>query len=74
MKSRKNKSDVFLSFRFLSNGGVIVKQKIESLDSIGTQYDCVVNCTGLGAGKLVKDENLHPIRGQVKCDFSQVYI
>ncbi|EPB76806.1 hypothetical protein ANCCEY_04088 [Ancylostoma ceylanicum] len=51
--------------KFLSNGGVIVKQKIESLDSIGTQYDCVVNCTGLGAGKLVKDENLHPIRGQI---------
>lgn len=25
----------------------------------------IINCTGLGAGKLVKDENVAPIGGQV---------
>jgi len=28
-------------------------------------FDCIINCTGLGAGVVVKDESVYPIRGQV---------
>ncbi|VDM83711.1 unnamed protein product [Strongylus vulgaris] len=51
--------------RFLSNGGRIVKKTVETFDDLGTGYDCIVNCTGLEAKKLVADDLLHPIRGQV---------
>lgn len=51
---------------FLSNGGRLVEKTFESesdLDSLGQLT--VVNCMGLGAGKVFGDESMIPARGQL---------
>ncbi|CAJ0602658.1 unnamed protein product [Cylicocyclus nassatus] len=55
----------FLHKKFLSNGGVFVKKRIERFEELGSDYACIVNCAGLAAKKLVDDHLLHPIRGQI---------
>lgn len=42
-----------------------VQQLVEDISSLYAQYDVIINCTGLGAVKLLKDESMYPIRGQV---------
>mmetsp|Transcript_25599 Transcript_25599/g.42717 ORF Transcript_25599/g.42717 Transcript_25599/m.42717 type:complete len:219 (+) Transcript_25599:82-738(+) len=37
----------------------------EFLDDPRSNYDCIVNCTGLGAATVNSDESMYPIRGQV---------
>ncbi|KAK6060307.1 hypothetical protein COOONC_02035 [Cooperia oncophora] len=54
-----------LSCRFIGDGGKIVRRRIETLEELLEDFDCVVNCTGLEATKLVEDKLLHPIRGQI---------
>lgn len=59
----------------LERAGVLfVSQHVESLDELlkkgdadsAVGYDVVINCTGLGAGKLIgKPESMYPLRGQV---------
>ncbi|ETN69838.1 hypothetical protein NECAME_15050 [Necator americanus] len=51
--------------KFINNGGCLVKHYVETLNSITAEYDCIVNCTGLGAKKLFTDDQVHPIRGQI---------
>lgn len=47
-------------------GGAIDTRSISSLaDLEGEQHHLVINCTGLGARKLVDDELVHPVRGQI---------
>jgi len=48
------------------------KVRVENLDEFvspsgkGNQYDVVINCTGIGAGKLLgREDDVYPIRGQV---------
>ncbi|XP_013117843.2 D-aspartate oxidase [Stomoxys calcitrans] len=57
----------YLMKRFEKRGGHIVKQKIESLTEFceNTNYEVIVNCTGLGSFKLLGDEKMYPVRGQV---------
>ncbi|CAJ0586810.1 unnamed protein product, partial [Mesorhabditis spiculigera] len=55
----------YLLKKFRQNGGIIQKRILESLDDLGNKYDAIVNCSGLGAIKLVGDKTVHPIRGQV---------
>lgn len=51
--------------RVLKAGGKIQRKRIESFDELHT-FDLVINCAGLGAKVLVKDDvDLKPIRGQV---------
>lgn len=38
---------------------------IDNLSSLASEYDVIVNCTGLGAKYLCNDRKLVPIRGQV---------
>ena len=38
---------------------------VETLESLGAEFDAVVNCTGLGASSLVGDAAMCPIRGQI---------
>lgn len=55
----------YLYKRILKAGGRIEKKRIESFDELES-FDLVINCTGLGAQKLVQnDEKLKSIRGQV---------
>ncbi|KAH8238974.1 hypothetical protein KR038_011044 [Drosophila bunnanda] len=57
----------YLMKRFLRNGGKIVRRKIEDLDAFiaDSGYDVIVNCSGLGSRKLLKDEQMYSVRGQV---------
>lgn len=50
--------------RFTKKGGVLVQRKIGNFAQLN-HFDVIVNCTGLGARKLAKDKNVHPIRGQI---------
>lgn len=56
----------YLMERFNKAGGKVIKQEVESLAEFSEKgYDVIVNCTGLGARKIVPDENMYPTRGQV---------
>lgn len=49
----------------MKNGVRIARKRIESFDELKA-FDLIVNCTGLGAKILMKDDNdLKPMRGQV---------
>lgn len=49
-----------------SRGVVFEQRKLQSLAEFdGSHYDCIVNCCGIGAAKLLKDNEMYPIRGQV---------
>lgn len=52
-------------YRIKQAGGKVVRQHVKSLSELDKKYDAVINCTGLGAKKLVGDYKLVPIRGQV---------
>lgn len=57
----------YLFERFQQSGGVINKleKEIDSIDEVSGGFGLVVNCTGLGAGKLCDDDKVFPIRGQL---------
>jgi len=46
-------------------GGTIETRSVSHLETLLLEASLVVNCTGLAARELVKDDDLHPIRGQV---------
>ncbi|KAF0683410.1 Aste57867_24534 [Aphanomyces stellatus] len=46
-----------------ARGGVLEKRFVSSLDEV--TGDVIINCTGLGAGRLLHDANVYPVRGQV---------
>lgn len=50
--------------KFRNNGGKIKEKEIYKLEEL-SDYEIIVNCSGLGAKKLCKDHKLVPIRGQV---------
>lgn len=41
------------------------QRHVSSLKDVICEYDCVLNCTGLGSGLLMDDPAVFPIRGQV---------
>jgi D-amino-acid oxidase len=53
----------FLMERFLSRGGVIRQQELNSLEDLDRPV--LVNCTGLGAGQLTPDPEVYPISGHM---------
>lgn len=55
----------YLMRRFESAGGRVEIRNVASLQELETESDIIVNCAGLEAKKLVGDENLFPIRGQI---------
>ncbi len=51
---------------YLEQQGVqFVRQNVFELDNFLTEFEWVVNCTGLGARTLCNDETIYPARGQV---------
>lgn len=51
--------------RILKEGGRIERKRIESFEELAN-FDLVINCTGIGAQQLIKDDvDLKAIRGQV---------
>ena len=57
----------YLMNRLTSSGGEVevLAREITDLGELGEQSSLIVNCTGLGAGKLCGDSKVFPIRGQV---------
>lgn len=51
--------------KLVNGGSKVRKQYVDNLSALGSQYDVVVNCTGLGAKYLAADDKMVPIRGQV---------
>jgi D-amino-acid oxidase len=57
----------YLQNRFAGLGGVLDKldREADSLEGISGDGTLLVNCTGLGAGRLCQDGSTFPIRGQI---------
>lgn len=55
----------WLRFNVAREGGKFVKKNIDSLDSFPSEFDVIINCTGLGSASLLKDSSLRPGRLQV---------
>jgi D-amino-acid oxidase len=51
--------------RFRSAGGKIEQRTLQSLSEVPQEFKLIVNCSGVWAGKLVNDERVFPIRGQI---------
>lgn len=41
------------------------QQKVTDLQELAHSYDVIVNCSGLGSRSLARDEQVHPVRGQI---------
>ncbi|GFN92221.1 D-aspartate oxidase [Plakobranchus ocellatus] len=55
----------WLTERFITNGGRIIQKKVNSFDELSNDYDLVMNCAGLGGGKLASDPSVQPVRGHL---------
>ncbi len=55
----------YLMDRFSATGGEIERRTVGRLEDLAREARVVVNCAGLGAGKLVGDRSVSPIRGQI---------
>ena len=55
----------YLMDRFAATGGEIEQRAIDRLEDLSGGAGVLVNCAGLGAKKLVGDDSLRPIRGQI---------
>jgi D-amino-acid oxidase len=51
--------------RFAAVGGTVEQRVVSHPDELADEASVVVNCAGLGAGGLVGDASMSPIRGQV---------
>ncbi len=54
----------YLHGRYHALGGTLTQRTLTSLTEV-QQGQAIINCTGLGAGALVGDEGVYPIRGQI---------
>ena len=56
----------YLAQRFRHAGGELHSDKrFTNLEEVGPAFELIINCTGLGARRLVQDSDLEPHRGQV---------
>ncbi|XP_074643806.1 D-amino-acid oxidase-like [Tubulanus polymorphus] len=55
----------WLTERFLALGGKSTVRTIKNLNELAFEYDIVINCSGLEARHLTRDDKLFPIRGHV---------
>ncbi|XP_060094128.1 D-aspartate oxidase [Heteronotia binoei] len=56
---------LWLEKKLKENGGHVHARKIEDMWELHSDYDIIVNCSGLGSRKLMNDRKMYPIRGQV---------
>ncbi|MGX1782129.1 FAD-dependent oxidoreductase [Streptomyces diastaticus] len=56
---------VWLRRRLEAAGGRVERRAAASLAEAAAEAGVVVNCTGLGAGRLVPDAGMRPVRGQL---------
>ena len=51
--------------KFRSKKGIVVVKRLESLEEIASDFNVIINCSGIGAKELVNDPSVHPIRGHI---------
>nr|CAH0098111.1 unnamed protein product [Daphnia galeata] len=51
--------------KFRSKKGIVVVKRLESLEEIASDFNVIINCSGIGARELVNDPSVHPIRGHI---------
>jgi D-amino-acid oxidase len=51
--------------RFLDGGGTLQTGSVDRLTDLTEPDAIIVNCTGLGARELCRDEAMYPLRGQI---------
>lgn len=54
----------WLMERFKELGGTIRKVAVQDFEEIGSESEIIVNCAGIGAGKVANDKSLYPVKGQ----------
>ncbi|MBI3414351.1 MAG: FAD-dependent oxidoreductase [Verrucomicrobia bacterium] len=54
----------YLLDRFAKLGGEIQEATLRSLADVPEEFSLIVNCSGVGARELVRDEKVFPIRGE----------
>ena len=50
--------------QFLAAGGKVETRTVETLDELAGEAPLLVNCTGVGAREVARDEAVYPLRGQ----------
>ncbi|MFI0790744.1 FAD-dependent oxidoreductase [Streptomyces lydicus] len=55
----------YLERRLAAAGGALERREVRSLEGVGRPADVLVNCSGLGAHRLVPDDAVHPVQGQL---------
>ncbi len=55
----------FLLHRFAELGGDLELRNLRSPAELGSEFEAIVNCSGLGARELVNDRSMYAIRGQL---------
>ena len=55
----------FYMEKFRAKNGIMVPKLLENIEELAYDFDIVINCTGLGAKRLMSDELMHPIRGHI---------
>jgi D-amino-acid oxidase len=55
----------WLERRFIALGGRVERGMVGSMDEVASPDRIVVNCTGLGARRLLDDADVYPSRGQI---------
>jgi D-amino-acid oxidase len=54
-----------LESRFFEQGGRMESGEVTDLRSLQDEHPLIVNCTGLGARQVARDDSVYPIRGQI---------
>lgn len=54
----------WLHDRFIKAGGSVQQRRVSSLEEL-SGFDLIVNCSGLGAKTLARDNSVYSVRGQV---------
>lgn len=54
----------YLTRRLTASGGRLEIRPVRSLTDAGAEAPVVVNCTGLGAGEVARDDTVRPVFGQ----------
>jgi D-amino-acid oxidase len=57
----------YLLQQFQALGGRVEQRIITSLAELQAENRLIVNCSGIGARQLARDETIYPIRGQIVC-------
>lgn len=57
----------YLTDKFAGLGGEVEKldRELDTVEDVAHRSRLIINCSGLGAGKLFRDEKVFPIRGQL---------